>query len=241
MEHIAIMMAVKNGADIIRAALDSIKNQTAFLNSLCNYTIIVASDAASTDDLASVLKDYEHIDHVYATEPGLVITRNTALFRALQNPEYTHFAVLDCDDAWMLDKIEKQLPVIRSGFDVCGTGLRFVYPDGTTNDCIYPETHDQIERAYLNGLNPLGHSSLLFNRRIFLRCGGYDDTGVAEDYDLFSRAIRYYTFYNVPEALVEYNYDYAIRPQKYKDNIEEAARRVYLKLLANYGLLGKAP
>lgn len=237
MNHLAVLIAEKNGASIIENALNSVINQTAFVNNICKYNIIITSDAASIDNINPIISKYKNIIHVHANEPGLVITRNTSLFQAISDSRYTHFAVIDCDDIWLPTKIEKQLNILNNGIDVCGSGMFFVYSDGTKKSILYPENHKDIESAFLNGQNPIGHSSVVFSRRVIERTGGYWDTGVAEDYDLFSRAIQFFKFYNIQEELVDYNYDYDKRPISYKQKIDAAARKVYLRTLINYGII----
>jgi glycosyltransferase involved in cell wall biosynthesis len=238
METIAILMTVKNGAGIIKKALDSIVNQTAFKKGMFDYKIVIVNDLASTDNLLEVVSEYENIIYAKSPEKGLVAGRNTSLFTAMKITDCDYFSILDCDDEWLLNKIEIQLPfVIENKIDVCGTGMFFHTKDGV-KEVFYPETHEQILHSYHIGNNPMAHPSLIFNKRILTKCGGYDDSCVSEDYDLFSRAVKHYQFYNIPKLLVNYTYDYENRSPEYSEKINKGAEKIYLKFLVNHDKIG---
>jgi len=233
MKTIAILMTVKNGEKVIKKAIDSIVNQTAFKKGLFNYKIVIVDDLASTDNLVEIISKYENIIYKRSLEKGLVAGRNTSLFEAMTIPNCDYFSILDCDDEWLLNKIEIQFPfMIENKIDVCGTGMFFHTKDGI-REVFFPETHEEILHSYHIGNNPVGHSSLIFNKRILNQCGGYDNSCTSEDYDFFSRVVKYYKFYNIPSLLVNYTYDYENRSPEYSENINKGAKKIYLKFLIN--------
>lgn len=239
MENIAILISVKNGAAIIGDALNSIKSQTAFQNKLAEYTVYIVNDAKSTDNLQEVLTPFDMpIVFLSAKEAGIVPARNRGIQCILGKEKHNLIAILDCDDQWLPTKIEEQLFQFLQNpdLDVCGTGMIFVREGEPNRVVLYPETHEAVCYAFLQGANPIGHSSVVYRSKIFNRCSAYDDTYIwCEDCDLFARASKFYRFYNIQRPLVLYNF--APRAEEHNAKIRECARRVWLRELILSGQL----
>ena len=60
METLAILIPVKNNANIVARALDSVVNQTAFLNGKFKYQIFLV-DNDSSDNLKEVANKYKNL------------------------------------------------------------------------------------------------------------------------------------------------------------------------------------
>ena len=232
MDTLAILMPVKNGARHVNKAIDSIVAQTAFVNGRLDYKIILV-DNASTDNLKEAVRDRVKVEHLYCEEPGVVPARNTGIFHILNEGKYSHVAILDCDDEWHPNKLDLQFSEFfnKKDLDICGSGMRF-FRDEESFDVIYPETHEQIMHDINSGKNPFGHSSIVYHKRIFKRCGGYDETyRYCEDYDLLVRACKHHKAYNIPKVLV--NYDYSRKSEQYLNEQGENTQKLFSRILIN--------
>jgi len=205
MNKIAILIPVRNGAHCIKKAIESIKNQTVFKQKKYIYDIIIVNNC-STDNLKEVIKNFENIIYLECDIPGVVPARNTGIHYILSNSVYNLIAMIDCDDEWLPEKIEKQIPIMEK-YDICGTGMKF-FKNNQTFDIIYPNTHEEIKDYIKKGGNPFGNSSVIMKTIVFKLCGGYDLTyKYCEDFDLFLRASLFFEMYNIPEVLVNYDFN----------------------------------
>lgn len=227
MNTIAILIPVRNAAHCIKRAIESVYKQTIFNSKEWDFRIILV-DNNSADNLKEVISVYDKIIYLFCCIPGVVPARNTAVHHILNNESYEYIAMIDADDEWFPEKLEKQLPILIEN-DICGTGMRFL-KDNRYFDVIYPQTHDQIKESFTKGNNPFGNSSVVLKSKVFKICGGYDLTyKYCEDLDFFLRAFPHFKTYNVPEILV--NYDYNNKTQKYLQEQQMYTNLIYLRTL----------
>lgn len=207
METLAILIPVKNNANTVTRALDSIVNQTAFLNRKFKYEIFVI-DNDSSDNLKEVVAEYKNLTYLFCKIPGIVAALNTGIFHIMNLPHIKYIARIDADDMWTPNKIELQFSYILNNIniDICGTGIRFITQNGFKDFC-YPEKHEHIINYLKTGHNPIAHPSVIYKKDIFLKCGGYDESyKFSEDFDLWSRASFHYKFHNMKDILLHYSF-----------------------------------
>ncbi len=117
---ISVVVPTYNRGDLIRRTVDSVLSQT-----YSNFELIIVDDASTdnTEEIISSYKDsrirYIKLDeNTHGTRP-----RNTGILQS----QGEYIALLDSDDEWLPNKLEKQLDFIkRSGQTdniVCFTGL----------------------------------------------------------------------------------------------------------------------
>jgi glycosyltransferase involved in cell wall biosynthesis len=206
METLAILIPVKNNANIVARALDSVVNQTAFLNGVFKYEIFLV-DNDSSDNLKEVVNKYENLTYLFCKIPGIVAALNAGLFHIMNLPHIKYIARIDSDDVWTEKKIEIQFSYMleNPNIDICGTAIRFV-KGNLYQEWHYGETHNQIIADMQIGQNPIAHPSAIYKKDIFYKCGGYDETfKYNEDLDLWMRASKHFTFHNMQDVLLHYN------------------------------------
>ena len=232
MNTIAILIPVRNGAHCIKTAIESVYKQTIFTSKQWDFRIILV-DNNSTDNLKEVISIYDKITYLFCSIAGVVPARNTAVHHILNNENYQYIAMIDADDEWLPEKLEKQLPFLIQN-DICGTGMRFLKGDKYFN-VIYPQTNEQIKQAFIKGNNPFGNSSVILKSQVFKICGGYDLTyKYCEDLDFFLRAFPHFKMYNVPEILVNYNFN-----DKNENYLQEQRMNTSLIYLRTLTLINK--
>ena len=107
---ISVVIPMYNAENTIVTALDSIKNQTY----KCNYQILVINDG-SNDNSKKKVEEYilenpkMNITLVNQANSGVSKARNEGLRRA----EGDYIALLDSDDEWLPEKIEKQIALFE--------------------------------------------------------------------------------------------------------------------------------
>jgi glycosyltransferase involved in cell wall biosynthesis len=107
-----------------------------------------------------------------------------------------YIAILDVDDVWLPQKLEKQLHYIYEKYDVIGT--KCVYFGDLTNEPFIP-TGD-LQHIDFTRLNPIINSSALIRKD----CAYWHDVWV-EDYDMWIRLWKQKKrFFNVDSVLVKH-------------------------------------
>lgn len=112
---ISVVIPMYNSSKTITKALDSIKNQSY----KCDYQIIVVNDG-SQDDSYAVVCDYItknpklNIQLIDQFNSGVSKARNVGL--KIAEGEYVAF--LDSDDEWLINKIEKQMSILKQNPEI---------------------------------------------------------------------------------------------------------------------------
>lgn len=230
METLAVLIPVKNNANIITRALDSVVNQTAFLNGTFKYQIFLV-DNDSSDNLKEVISKYKNLTYLFCKTPGIVAALNTGIFHIMNFPHIKYIARIDADDMWTEDKVSIQFSYMLENpkIDICGTAIRFIRGN-LFNEWHYGEKHEQIIADMQIGHNPIAHPSVIYKKDIFLKCGGYDEFyKYNEDLYLWIRASKHFTFHNIQKVLLHYNFE--IKSKEYHEEQNSNAFKIRNKEL----------
>lgn len=204
MPSVSVVMNCHNSASFLREAIDSVYAQT--------YTDweIVFWDNLSMDDSPVIAKQYVETGKLkyYRGEVFMPLgaARNEAVARATGD----YLAFLDCDDLWLPEKLERQVPLLEVNAH-CG----FVYADAyriTEQGMIIGRFSDTIEflrgdRFYdLLRDNFLSALSSIVIRRVVLKEAGCfrPQFNICEEYDLLLRIAERYEIDYTPDPLVKY-------------------------------------
>jgi glycosyltransferase involved in cell wall biosynthesis len=192
-----VVVAVHNGAPLVRDAVASVLAQTAG-----DLELIVVDDG-STDETAAILDAVRDPRTHVLRESHQGLTRS--LNRALAAARAPLIARLDADDVALPDRLERQRAFLAAHPEVglVGTGAREVDPAGRLLAVVRPPVDDLTIRRRLIRENPFVHSSVMVRRAALDEAGGYDPAfPVAQDYDLWMRLARVTRLANLPEPLV---------------------------------------
>lgn len=195
---ISVLMPVYNTKEeYLREAIESILNQT-----YTDFEFLILDDG-STNNAAEVIRSYKdpRIKYFYHENEGIARTRN----RGLELASGKYIAVMDSDDISLPERFEKQVYFLEQNPDVSVLGAWFeIFPQG--------EMIRHAEKVdFLDMLHhcQIGHSTVMWRKADFEKHGlRYDnDVIVAEDYELWSRAIRVLKFANLSQVLVKYRWE----------------------------------
>lgn len=201
---VSVITAVHNGERYLAEAIESVLNQT-----FRNFEYLLLDDG-STDASGAILERYAGRDPriVLMTHPnmGVAATEN----RGLQAARGTWVAILDQDDVWLPQRLERQLAAAaaRPNVKVWAAYAWRTGPDGRRLRVLRvgPTTEAEFWRIRAGSeLLPLLHPSVLMDRATVLELGGYDVAlNGASDPDLWSRIADNHLIQVLPEPLFEY-------------------------------------
>jgi len=102
---VSVIMNCYNGGKYLNEAIDSIYTQT------YNNWEIIFWDNASTDKSADIAKSYDSKLRYFRGKTTIPL--GSARNKALEKCNGEFIAFLDCDDLWMPEKLEKQMPLFQ--------------------------------------------------------------------------------------------------------------------------------
>jgi len=168
---------------------------------------------------------------------GIVPALNTGLFNS-RFCDYRYVFRQDGDDLWYPNKLEKQINFLKNNKDIkiLGTQIRAV--NNTTHEPINeqmkrPTNDSEIKQWLFGNMNPLAHPSVVFDKEILLKTGGYDDFfPVAEDYVMWLKASKWFKFANLEDTLVDYTVSHNVN---YDPKVVQKACQFYKILYKQLG------
>jgi glycosyltransferase involved in cell wall biosynthesis len=216
---VSVVTPLYNSSEYIDATLQSLRAQT-----FTNWESILVDDG-STDDTPSKVAPFledERFSYVQQPNHGIAVARNAGIRLA----RGAWIALLDHDDRWRPEKLERQLDAAaRSGWDIVCTnasvvrdGERTLFSDYLPAEMLSGLEHRAGPPADIFGLlirmNFLCASSVLVRQSLLDEHGLLDPAAVpADDYDMWLRCMPRAAVGYLPEPLVEYilhesNYSY---------------------------------
>jgi len=199
---VSVIIPTYNRAHMVGRAIQSVLAQT-----YQGFELIVADDA-STDNTEEVVKSFndERLKYIRHEENSgtSAAPRNTGIKMA--RGEY--IALLDSDDEWLPEKLEKQLDRFKSvspdiGVVYCG----FFYVSERTGRTLFEvapaERGDVFE--LITAKHILGDTTPLVKKECFQKAGVYDTEFLScQSWDMWIRVARHHKFDFVPEILAKF-------------------------------------
>ena len=178
---ISVVIPTLNRCAILPRAIDSVLKQTRPADE------IIVIDNGSKDRTIDMLKaNYPDIIRLVQSKPGVSPTRNMGISLS----KSTWIALLDSDDAWHPEKLEKQLDAIKQN-----SGYRLIHTDEVwyRNGKFVNQKKKHEKRGgdifeHCLKLCCISPSSALIHRELLEEVGVFDeDLPACEDYDLWLR------------------------------------------------------
>ncbi len=195
---VSVIIPTFNARRFVTEAIDSVLRQT-----FQSFEIIVVDDG-STDATKDRLAQYgDRIRYFCKRNEGVSTARNYGIARSRGK----FIALLDADDLWLPEKLERQMSFFENSEEIglCYTSAITVDQDLNVlgyNDAI--EYEDPCKALLLN-MNILILSSAIIRKSILKQAGGFDSNfSTCADKELWLRVSRLTRFCSVNKYLVKY-------------------------------------
>lgn len=198
MVKVSVIMPVYNAEEYVSFAIDSILNQT-----FTDFEFIIINDG-STDRTRDIIKRYKDKRIKFVNNEknlGIVETLNLGLDLAVGE----YIARMDSDDISLPDRFEKQIEYLDNHPDVGVLGTSYIqFGNNVTEQKLIKKTHITYMDIVLGC--PVAHPSVLVRKSILDKYNlrYRPEYKHAEDYDLWSRMIKYTHIHNLPDILLKY-------------------------------------
>ncbi|MCI8857315.1 MAG: glycosyltransferase [Clostridiaceae bacterium] len=202
--QISVIMPVYNSAKHLSEAIDSVIQQT-----FTDWELLVLNEFGSDDGSVEIVQDYQKNDsrfQLVQNEERLGLAES--LNKGFRMARGKYLARLDADDLAHPQRFEKQYHFMEEHpeIGICGS---YQHHFGPGTDWVHkPPFRPQDMKASLLFNCNLCHSTLMLRRDTILENAlFYDNRFLAEDFELWTRAILVTEIANIPEVLGEYRKD----------------------------------
>lgn len=199
---ISVVIPSYNAAHFLARCLKSVFAQT-----LKPVDVIVVNDG-STDNTAAVAAELG-ATVVSRVNGGLSAARNSGIKVAAGE----WIALLDADDMWAPEKLERQAAAVTPDTVLVYTGIRVFDDNGIREE--RPAVDAVAARKMLRYRNPIIPSTALVRRDAVMQDGGFrEDIRACEDWEMWNRLQRIGQFVAITDPLT----DYYVYPQSLSAN-----------------------
>lgn len=194
----SVVIPAYNCANTITEVLDSVIKQTRM--DLIEEIIVI--NDGSKDNTDEVITKYceEHKDicikYFKQNNHGVSYTRN----RGIKAAKGEWIALLDADDIWLPNKIERQSSVIKTNRNICFLGssypVKFIFK--TYREGLIKISPQQLCIRYMPST-----PSVIFKRQVGIELGLFDETiNYGEDINFFQKFFLKDSYYILAEDLI---------------------------------------
>lgn len=199
---VSIIMAAYNAEKTIVAAIESVLQQT-----FRDWELLIVNDA-STDATGRIAQAYAEQD---ARIKSIKNEKNSGVsqtrLHGLQEATGQWIAILDSDDAWAPQKLEKQIALQKkTGAELLFTGSAFMDVEGKPMSAYLPAP-EKIGYKQLLKQNVISNSSALVKKELYQKYYACKDT-MHEDFAIWLQILKNGRMaYGVNEPLLIYRVD----------------------------------
>jgi glycosyltransferase involved in cell wall biosynthesis len=188
---VSVILPVFDRAGSVARAIESVLAQS------YGHRELIIVDDGSTDGTEAILEAYRGVATILRqANGGAYAARNLALRHAAGEL----VAFIDSDDAWLADKLERQVPLMRPGIGlVCGDIDIVTAPDdraartGMTAFRAVAPVRGRALQALARG-NFVATSTALVRRSALEEIGGFPESRLSADYLAWFRIAQAYAF-----------------------------------------------
>lgn len=205
---VLISVYKKENPEFLDAALTSVEQQTVIPNE-----IVLVEDGPIPERLQSVVAD--HRSKFVNTFKVVKSIHNQGLGASLRlgtmSVSTDWIARMDSDDVSVPNRFELQLKAILNNPQLAIVGGQIQEFAGKLSNVVgyrkVPTSETQIQQ-FLKWRNPFNHPSVMINKNVLQKVGGYVSYGNLEDYYLWSRIIvQQYHVMNIDQVVLKMRVD----------------------------------
>jgi len=196
---VSVMMNCLNGEVYLRQAIDSVYEQT-----YVNWEIVFW-DNASTDSSGVIANSYDSRLKYFRGDKTIPL--GPARNKALEQCEGEYVAILDCDDVWFKQKLEKQMALFQNDPKIAVVYSNCQVLD--SNGCVIGKNKQKFYRGMIfddmlrNNFIPPSPTVVMKKEHIY-SVGSFLEYKAALDLDLLLKLAFHYPFDFVDETLAMY-------------------------------------
>lgn len=217
---IAIITRTKNRNLLLRRAIESVKAQ-----SRKEYVHVILNDGGSSEELDTLLEEAPDVQRVVIhNETSVGLTR--ALNQAIRAVESEYVTILDDDDSWPSDRLEKVMDFFDKNPNTAAAVVKMdtVIEDIQNGEIIkrdqylHPDSGDGEINLFKQCMrNYISNGIVTYRRSVYDELNGYDESlATAEDWDFGLRLLLKYDVESIQSD--EPLFFYHQRPQLVDDN-----------------------
>tara|TARA_Y100000588_G_scaffold390903_1_gene497812 strand:- start:98335 stop:99192 length:858 start_codon:yes stop_codon:yes gene_type:complete len=195
--EISVILPTYNRKYTLQRSIDSILNQT-----YRPSEIIIIDDGSSDGSFEWIESDYPNIRLIKQSNSGVSSARN----KGIKNSKGQWIALLDSDDEWLPDKLEKQVQSLKeySEYLFCHTNEIWIRRGVRVNQGKKHQKYGGYIFDKCLDICRISPSSSLFHKSILEDVGLFDESlRVCEDYDLWLRITAKYPILFLDELLIK--------------------------------------
>lgn len=226
--ELSVIMPVYNAGQYLAEAIESVINQT-----YTDFEFIIINDG-STDNSLEIIEEYSDVRIILIDQQnkGLAATLNVGLSVATGK----YIARMDADDICLPRRFEKQLKYLHRNKKVklLGTAIETIDANGNTISYDIPYVGNRLLKYYLFNIgNPFKHPTIVAEKSLIVRNGGYNETinKYFEDYFLWSKIARQADVAILPDILLKYR----ITPGSIMSSIKDRPFSTFMLGIINKG------
>ena len=228
---LSVILPVFNGSRWLSSALDSVFDQR--IDDSLEVIVVDDGSTDGSDAIVDAMRRKHAALKLLRNECNLGIVRSLNL--GLDVAQGRFIARMDADDICLPSRFAKQLSFLRAGHaDLCGTWFT-EFGKGIPRAVRWPHTEAAL-RASMLFQNSICHPSVMARREVFDFYRYRDEYRLAEDYDLFVRAMTNFRIANVPEVLLRYRRHAQQATLAQRSPMEAVTQRIRLEVLAAEGI-----
>lgn len=227
-----VLLPVRNGADYLGEAIDSILAQT-----VTDLTLVIVDDGSRDDSL--------RVAQAHADDRTVIVADNrhaglaARLNWGLDHARTRYVARMDADDVALPQRLALQLARFDRdpGLAICGGQYEAFSDAGERWRSALPATHAAIAALTLFNA-PFGHPTVMFDMRELDRCGlrYRPHARHAEDYELWERALAMVRMANLDEVVLRYRLHPAQTAERHREEQRAVADAVRRRALERLGI-----
>lgn len=233
MPKVTVLMPVYNSENYLKESIEGVLNQT-----FKDFEFLIINDG-STDRSVEIIQSYDddRIRFINNQDNKFYMKR---LNEGIEIAQGKYIARMDSDDICLPERLQKQVEVLDKNPDVGIVGTFWQMFGSRDNLVEVPQNHDDI-KVFSIFHSPFGHPTVMFRKSMFnefsLRYS--EDFPFAEDYELWTRALKYFKGANINEVLLNYRVHCMGVTSSRSEVQHDTARRVRKRILEKLDLFSE--